>query len=499
MDPDAIPGMVDFIGQLVAGAVDALTPFGLALTGSLTVLGLVFFGVNIVTGSLVPVAAIARFTAFAAGASWLLNIWGDMVLGSLTLSRNLIGQVVPGWAGPVSGLTMANEISQRFATLGGELSYWDVGGAVTIAIAAMITNLSIVIASLIGLFCEVMLLVGCAVAPVLLPFLAWEATASIGFGALRYLLSSSMRVAVIGITQALAVKAMAAALVVTGVDGTITNGELLTITSLAVVAFVVTLGSAAISGGLVGGFATGGGWSSISHAGSVAAGGVRCERRVRRCPEHGRWRDQGGRWPGGFGGRRRDARGWEGHALKRQRQSLPAGLTGVLYRPVETGRTVRAGRATIPIPGDDDGRRRGKAAIWRGHARDAGHARRLQALRGVAGADSRLARPADQGRLARRGRRADARPDPRRAGDRMVRAAAGGRPAPALGRWSAGVIVGLLMRGAPVDLAPKTARSRPRVGGREFNLRVWCGVTRGEVRRSPNARAQRQRRGSIPG
>lgn len=273
----AMNGLMNFIGAFIAQTIMALAVPGQFLLGSLTILSIVFWGAASWggVGGLVPMAI--RITGVSAGTYWAVAYWDQLARGALEAARRATGLLIPGYAGPGGLFTLATDIVQRAVVEAGEqFSSWSPeawAAALVNGLLAIIGWICLIMVGIQAFLAEIELLLGAAVAPLLLPFLAFGPTAGIGFATLTWIISAAIRVVVLGVVSALTAEGVTGALRVDGTDGTLTLAEILTVVALGMVSMVLAFNAASLASAIARGAPGALGWGAVgATTGAVAAG-----------------------------------------------------------------------------------------------------------------------------------------------------------------------------------------------------------------------------------
>jgi len=205
-----------------AGAT--LVPVGTATAGGLIILAVLMLGAAIAGGHAAFVGPIVRLCGAAAGTLWTIATWptivGDTYRASLEIQARL------GGAGMLGLYSMAADIAARILAQGGSVSLLhpvdSVGQAITCGMAAFLILLGMGVDGVLVLLAQVEFLLGAAVAPLLLPGLAFGLTSQIGWGAVYALVRGAVRVIATGAAVGIMARACAAVVAVPGTDQVLT-------------------------------------------------------------------------------------------------------------------------------------------------------------------------------------------------------------------------------------------------------------------------------------
>jgi hypothetical protein len=116
-------------------------------------------------------------------------------------ARAAIGLLTGGYDSPATLFQMANDVSARVFTETNGLSMWSFSTyveALVSGIAGILIWLGLTVTGLLAILAEFQLLIGAAVAPLILPALAFGFTTPIGWGAVTFMVSAGVRVVVMG-------------------------------------------------------------------------------------------------------------------------------------------------------------------------------------------------------------------------------------------------------------------------------------------------------------
>lgn len=279
MDVGIVEAVLANIAAQMAGVVQALVPLGTALAGSFLVLSILLLGLNlIVGGSFTP--AIVRSMGAAAATFWAIQQWPDLVMGTLTASRDIIGLFIGGYGGPTDLFQAAAEVTARVMVEPAGWS-WSVSGAVSalaqhflISLSTVFIAIGLAMPGIMALLAELSLLLGAAAAPLILPALAFPVTAPLGWGAVNFMVAASLRVVVMGLISVLFGDAITAVIDKPGPDEVLTFSALMGLLLTALLSIVASLSANSIAGSLVGGGLGSMGWTSARGAAAFAAGSI---------------------------------------------------------------------------------------------------------------------------------------------------------------------------------------------------------------------------------
>lgn len=282
MGADLINRVIAAVGAQVVAAVEALTPVGLALTGSFVILGVLFLGLAVASGQSIMIAGIARMTAAAAGTMWVIQYWADIVRGTLQASRAALGLLIPGYNGPTALFTMAIELAGRI-----ELEHvaWNwtspmvsMAAAGMAAVVPLFVFIGLSFTGILAVVAEFQLLIGATAAPLILPALAFPVTVPLGWGPIYFIVKAGVRVVVMGLTSFVMANAVSSLLTVPGSTDGLTSETIFTLAGLSLLTMMVGLYCNSLAHDLVGGGAGSMGLGAVSAttgaASSMARGTV---------------------------------------------------------------------------------------------------------------------------------------------------------------------------------------------------------------------------------
>ena len=279
MDVDIVEAVLANIAAQMAGIVQALVPLGTAVAGSFLVLSILLLGLNLIAGgSFTP--AIVRSMGAAAATFWTIQQWPDLVMGTLTASRDIIGLFIGGYGGPTDLFQAAAEVTARVMVEPAGWS-WSVSGAVSalaqhvlISLSTVFIAIGLAMPGIMAILAELSLLLGAAAAPLILPALAFPVTAPLGWGAVNFMVAAALRVVVMGLISVLFGDAITAVIDKPGPDEVLTFSALMGLLLTALLSIVASLSANSIAGSLVGSGLGSMGWTSARGVAEFAAGSV---------------------------------------------------------------------------------------------------------------------------------------------------------------------------------------------------------------------------------
>ena len=279
MDVGIVEAVLANIAAQMAGVVQALVPLGTALAGSFLVLSILLLGLNLIVGGSFT-TAIVRSMGAAAATFWVIQQWPDLVMGTLTASRDIIGLFIGGYGGPTDLFQAAAEVTARVMVEPAGWS-WSVSGAVSalaqhflISLSTVFIAIGLAMPGIMAILAELSLLLGAAAAPLILPALAFPVTAPLGWGAVNFMVAASLRVVVMGLISVLFGDAITTVIDKPGPDEVLTFSALMGLLLTALLSIVASLSANSIAGSLVGGGLGSMGWTSARGAAAFAAGSI---------------------------------------------------------------------------------------------------------------------------------------------------------------------------------------------------------------------------------
>jgi hypothetical protein len=265
---DVIDGLVNYVGAFLTGVIATLTPVGVAFAGITTTLAILFWGVAAWSGVAGLVPGAMRITGIGAVLFWTLQHWAEIVRGALDAARGAVGLFVGGYGGPSSLFEMASDIFERIAAERVAFSITSpidsiVDGLVA-AIGAFAVWGGLVVTGLLAVLAELELLLGAAIAPLILPTLAFGPTATIGFGAVTWLASAALRVVVLGLLSVLIADGVTSLVGVGGSEAPLGHDQVMSLLALGLLSAVLGLSASSLASAIVRGAPGALGWSSVT-------------------------------------------------------------------------------------------------------------------------------------------------------------------------------------------------------------------------------------------
>ena len=272
---DVIDGLINYVGTFLAGVIATLTPVGVAFAGITTTLAILFWGVAAWSGVAGLVPGAMRITGIGAVLFWALQNWAGIMQGALDAARGAVGLFVGGYGGPSSLFQMASDIFERIAAERVAFSITSpidsiVDGLVA-AIGAFAVWGGLVVTGLLAVLAEIELLLGAAIAPLILPTLAFGPIASIGFGAVTWLASAALRVVVLGLLSVLIANGVTSLVGVGGSEEPLDHAQVMSLLALGLLSAVLGMSASSLASAIVRGAPGALGWSSVTRVTSTVS------------------------------------------------------------------------------------------------------------------------------------------------------------------------------------------------------------------------------------
>ena len=274
--PDLVTRALEAVLVQVQGAASALVPIGTATAGSLVILSIVMLGTAMVSGQTALVRPIVSLCASSAGTLWGIASW-PVIVGDTYHASEAILRMLTGGQGMLGLYTLGGDVAARILAQGGAASWWhpvnSVAQAIACAIAALLVILGMGAAGILVLLAQIEMLLGAAVAPLLLPGLAFGLTSQLGWGAVYDLVRGAVRFIATGAIVSIMARAVATVTAVPGTDQVLTFSEMGQLLVLSFATAGIGLVAYRMAGRIVG--APGVlGFSTFARVGSLAANGV---------------------------------------------------------------------------------------------------------------------------------------------------------------------------------------------------------------------------------
>jgi hypothetical protein len=224
-----------------------------------------------------------RITGIGAVLFWALQNWAGIMQGALGAARGAVGLFVGGYGGPSSLFQMASDIFERIAAERVAFSITSpidsiVDGLVA-AIGAFAVWGGLVVTGLLAVLAEIELMLGAAIAPLILPTLAFGPIASIGFGAVTWLASAALRVVVLGLLSVLIADGVTSLVGVGGSEEPLDHAQVMSLLALGLLSAVLGMSASSLASAIVRGAPGALGWSSVTRVtGTVSSAGATTSR-----------------------------------------------------------------------------------------------------------------------------------------------------------------------------------------------------------------------------
>jgi hypothetical protein len=146
--------------------------------------------------------------------------------------------------------------------------------AIVSGIAGILIWLGLSVTGLLAILAEFQLLIGAAVAPLILPALAFGFTTPIGWGAVAFMVSAGVRVVVMGTVSYVMSSAVTAVITVPGTDVPLTYEQMVTLLGVALLTALVGFCCNGIARDLVSGSPGSLGWGSVVRTGGTVGAAI---------------------------------------------------------------------------------------------------------------------------------------------------------------------------------------------------------------------------------
>src|SRR4051812_8260989 len=273
---DLVTRALEVVLVQVQGASAALVPIGTATAGSLVVLSILMLGTAMVSGQTALVRPIVSLCASSAGTLWGIASW-PVIVGDTYHASEAILRMLTGGQGMLGLYTLGGDVAARILAQGGAASWWhpvdSVAQVIACAIAALLVVLGMGAAGILVLLAQIEMLLGAAVAPLLLPGLAFGLTSQLGWGAVYDLVRGAVRFIATGAIVSIMARAVATVTAVPGTDQVLTFSEMGQLLVLSFATAGIGLVAYRMAGRIVG--APGVlGFSTFARVGGMAAAGI---------------------------------------------------------------------------------------------------------------------------------------------------------------------------------------------------------------------------------
>lgn len=275
---------MDLVERIVNGfagsafdVMGALAPYGAAMAGGLVALSILFMGLawmngltSLMAGSIgtlgvstVTYYALANWQAVTQAsldtATWALQamgidrgVYGLFSLAYQTASRIMQELVGFSWSSPISSSLMT----------------------VMAPISALAILVTMSIPALLAVGARIELMIGAALAPLVLPFVIFGPVRSLGFVAITWQVSATLRVIALGLVSRIIADQVAGVIAVPGTDGVMTLGLVLQLVIVGVLSVLFALQASGLARAIVHGTPGALGWTAISSTGGMVMAGA---------------------------------------------------------------------------------------------------------------------------------------------------------------------------------------------------------------------------------
>jgi hypothetical protein len=250
---DEINGVIEAIGKGVIDIVDQLAPMGVDLTLIFITLGIVFLGATYMSGSTAFVSPVLRFLGISFGVLWALNNWTWLVGLSRQTAKDALRAVGIEGYGAMFELawTSAQRIVNEMAGFTVTDPIASVGDSVIAAVCALVVLIGLSFPGLVAALAEVELLLGSALAPLVLPMLAIGFLRPIGFGVIQWQAAAVLRVIALGLISHLIAGAVTAVTTLPSMDEVYRADAVQELTLLSVLSVMIGLAAGSIANAIV--------------------------------------------------------------------------------------------------------------------------------------------------------------------------------------------------------------------------------------------------------
>lgn len=271
---DVVTQVINLVGTNMHAALGQLQPVGEGVLASSLVLLILAGGVSLMHGS-VFMPQIVRMTLVGAAFGFAISTWQTIVDGMVGACDQIVALLLPGWTGPTSAFQLTSEVAQRMAAAWP--AYEGVVASITngvyLAIATVIVSICLTLVSASVLVAKVILMVGAALAPLLLclgpiPGIGLD----IALGPVRFLLRGCLTYIATASVAALIIQGVTQSISVGGVDVSLTTDQSQQLVVLSLVGAVLAMVAGSLGGMLLSGSFGGSGVSNIVHASNTTTG-----------------------------------------------------------------------------------------------------------------------------------------------------------------------------------------------------------------------------------
>jgi len=226
--PDLVTRALEVVLTQVQSASATLVPIGTSVAGSLVILSILMLGAAMVSGQTALVKPIVSLCGASAGTLWTIATW-PVIVGDTYHASESILRMLTGGSGTLGLFTLGLDVAARIWAQGGAASWWhpldSTAQAVACAIAGILVILGTGMGGILVLLAQIEMLLGAAVAPLLLPGLAFGLTAQLGWGAVYDLVRGAIRFIATGAIVSIMARAVATVTAVPGTDQVLTMNE----------------------------------------------------------------------------------------------------------------------------------------------------------------------------------------------------------------------------------------------------------------------------------
>lgn len=190
------------VASTVNGVIAALVPYGTVLAGTLLLLGIVALGAAFITGGVSAMTPrLWSFTGISAGTLWAIREWDWLVgLSNATAGTILNAMGIAGIAGMFTGAQIASDrLAAEVIGLSMSAPIASTAQSIAAAITSVVVAVGLSMPALLASLATVMLLLGSAVSPVILPALAVGFLRNIGFGVIQFQVFAVVHIAIQGL------------------------------------------------------------------------------------------------------------------------------------------------------------------------------------------------------------------------------------------------------------------------------------------------------------
>ena len=246
---DAINGVVNGVAVGVNHVIAALAPFGIGLTLILIVLALLSLGASYMSGATGFVAPLIRFLGISTGVLWALREWTWLVgLSRATAYQALNAVGVQGYGAMFElAWTSAQRILTELVGISPTAPISSSIDSLMAALCAMVVLIGLSFPGMVAAVAEIELLLGSALAPLLLPMLAVGFLRPIGFGVIQWQVAAVLRIVALGLISHLIAAEVTRITALPSMDEAYQFAAVQQLTLLAILSVMVALAAGAIA------------------------------------------------------------------------------------------------------------------------------------------------------------------------------------------------------------------------------------------------------------